>query len=113
VLDSPLPEPERQVSGSVRPTAPGLFEFSAGMEKRIFAVNTPPAESDLTPLPDASPLALLESKAGIDRQFAARSDALKLSNEAAEAQQRLWWWLLAVCAAALLAELALANRTAL
>jgi hypothetical protein len=33
--------------------------------------------------------------------------------EAAENRQQLWWWLLAACAVFLLAEVALANRTAL
>jgi hypothetical protein len=112
-VDSPHMEPERKVAGAVRATAPGLFEFSDGKTKRLFAVNAPLNESDLAPWPEPAKFAALESKAGVEKQIAAHSTALKLSDDAAESQQRLWWWLLAVCGAALLGELALANRTAL
>jgi len=61
-LDSPLKQAEQNVAGSVRPTAPGLFEFAGGGGKQVFAVNVPTEESDLSPWPDADQLAALESK---------------------------------------------------
>jgi len=112
-LDSARPQPARTVSGSVRPTAPGLYEFSDGAARQEFAVNTPPGESDLTPWPDPAQLEAFISKSSPETQQAAEYAAVRLSGEAAESQQRLWWWLLAIVGVALLAELAVANRTAM
>lgn len=109
-VDALSPQAERAVGGSLRATAPGLYEFSAGDFRKIFAVNIAPEESDLSPWPQPEQLAALESKAAVS----ARAEAsLPLSDTTAENQQRLWWWALAACGAVLLAELALANRTAL
>jgi hypothetical protein len=112
-LDAARPQPDLHVAGSVRPTAPGLYEFPEGKTRQLFAINTPLGESDLTPWPDPNQLATFESKAAPETQKAAEYSAIKLSDEAAESQQRLWWWLLAIAALALLAELAIANRTAM
>ena len=112
-VDAARPEADRQVSGSVRPDVPGLYAFQAAGGTRFFAVNPPADESDLTPWPDPSKFAALES-----REVAAPSAGqaslarLDLSDEVAESRQRLWWWLLAFCGVGILAELALANRTA-
>ena len=115
-LDAVAPQPERRVAGSVRPGVPGLYEFvgAAGVRK-VFAVNPPPEESDLAPWPDPAQLTALESKdaARPDRGPSAASDSSPINGEAAENRQRFWWWVLALCGACLLAELALANRTAL
>ncbi|MFA7343422.1 MAG: BatA domain-containing protein [Terrimicrobiaceae bacterium] len=111
-LDSALPH-EQRVGGSIRPAAPGLFEFVADTgARRVFAVNIPPEESDLTPWPDPGQLARLE------RPDAPNGDGKRmamppLSDQVAENHQRLWWWVFALCAVAILVELALANRTAL
>jgi hypothetical protein len=78
-----------------------------------FAVNTPLSESDLTPWPDPAQLTTFETNAKPQTESEANYAAAKLSDEAAESQQRLWWWLLALVGAALLAELAVANRTAI
>ncbi len=105
---------ERKVSGAVRATVPGLYESSSdGKTRTLFAVNTPSGESDLAPWPDRNQIIALESKSDARSESAARFAAIKLSDEAAESQQRLWWWLMAVAGAAMLAELAVANRTAL
>lgn len=112
-IESLRAEPERKVAGAVRATTPGLFEFFDGKTKRRFAVNAALNESDLTPWPEPEKLAALESKADVEKQLVARSTALRLSNHTAESQQRLWWWLLVACVFGLVAELALANRTAL
>ena len=111
-LDATRPQRPRAVSGSVRPEVPGLYEFTAAGVRKIFAVNTPPQESDLTPWPDSAQLAALDHS---------RTPAVEqpstvlppLGDEAAENQQRWWWWALAFCAVIIFAELALANRTAL
>jgi hypothetical protein len=113
-IDTARSQPDIHESGSVRPTIPGLYEFNYadGNTHKIFAVNAPLGQSDLTPWPDPNQLLALESKAGPEKEQVAEYTAVKLSDEAAESQQRLWWWLLAIVAVALLAELAVANRTA-
>ena len=106
------PGPPRAVAGSVRPEAPGLYEFTAGAAREVFAVNTPPEESDLTPWPEPEKLAALENRAvPASAAVPAGPPEFAFSAEAAENRQRYWWWALAACGAALLAELALANRT--
>jgi hypothetical protein len=110
-LDAARPQPDRPVSSSVRPTVPGLYEFSDGKTRQDFAINTPLGESDLTPWPDASQLEAFESKAPPGKVNAVNDAAMKLSDAAAESHQRLWWWLLAMAGVALLGELAVANRT--
>jgi hypothetical protein len=112
-LEAARPQPDQHVTASVRPNVPGLYEFSDGKTRQLFAVNTPLAESDLTPWPDPNQLRTFESKADPETQKAAEYAAVKLTDEAAESQQRLWWWLLAIVAIALLGELAIANRTAM
>jgi hypothetical protein len=109
-LDAPVPQKDLAVNGSVRPAAPGLYEFSGNGVKKIFAVNTPVEESDLSPWPNPDQLAALESleSAPAKAHFAAAPPG---AWAAAENRQRLWWWLLAIGGCALLAELALANRT--
>lgn len=112
-LDSARTQPDEKVSGSARPSVPGLYEFSDGKTRQVFAVNTPLGESDLTPWPDPNQLLTFQSKGGPETEKVAEYTAVKLSAEAAESQQRLWWWLLAIVGVALLAELAVANRTAM
>lgn len=109
-IDAPARQKDLGVSGSVRPTAPGLYEFSGNGVNKIFAVNTPVEESDLSPWPNSGQLAALESPApaSANVHVAAAPPAVWA---AAENRQRLWWWLLAAGGCILLAELALANRT--
>ncbi len=109
-LDAPVPQKDLAVAGSVRPAVPGLYEFECNGVKKLFAVNTPVEESDLSPWPNPGQLAALESPAlaPANARIAAAPPA---AWAAAENRQRLWWWLLAVGGCALLAELALANRT--
>ena len=114
-LDAASPAPERPATGSVRPAAPGLYEFAPKTgEHRVFAVNPPIEESDLAPWPQFEQLAALESTARPPPAGSSLPTAsLPMSGEAAENQQRFWWWVLAACGVFILAELALANRTAL
>lgn len=111
-LDTPVPQKDLAVTGSVRPGVPGLYEFTGQGVRKVFAVNTPVEESDLSPWPNPDQLASLESSeappAGL-RTAAVLTSAWAI----AENRQRLWWWLLAVGGVALLAELALANRSSL
>lgn len=108
-LDSPVPQKELAVNGTVHPNAPGLYEFTGRGVKKIFAVNTPVEESDLAPWPNPDQLAALESSEPPASVRAAT--ALPAAWAQAENRQRLWWWLLALGGCALLAELALANKT--
>jgi len=111
-LDTSVPMKDLDVNGSVRPSAPGLYEFVSAGKSQTFAVNIPEGESDLTPWPNPAQLAQLQSS---QRTDAAQNHAatISLSDELSENQQRLWWWVLAICGVAILAELLLANRTAL
>jgi hypothetical protein len=111
VLDGPAMQSARGAGGSIRPDAPGLYEFAGGGARRVFAVNTPVEESDLAPWPKPEQFASLESK-NLPERAGRHLAAAPISSEAAENQQRLWWWLLAGCGLVILAELALANRTA-
>ena len=115
-LDSTVPEPERRASHTIRVASPGLYEFVVpGGIRKVFAVNPSPEESDLTPWPNVDQLAALEFRVTLTSSPAepSRNIALTLSGESAENQQRFWWWVLAFCGACVLAELALANRTAM
>jgi hypothetical protein len=73
-------------------------------------VNTPIEESDLSPWPNQEQLAALESPAAPPPNVRT-ANILPVAWERAENHQRLWWWLLLAGGCALLAELALANRT--
>ncbi len=109
-LDTPVPQKELAVADGVRPTAPGLYEFAGNGVKKIFTVNTPVEESDLLPWPNPDQLAALESPASAPANVRIAA-APPTAWAATENRQRLWWWLLAIGGCALLAELALANRT--
>ena len=111
-VDAPRPTAARKAGGGIRPDAPGLYQFSTGTGSTLYAVNTPPAESDLSPWPDPDQLSSLQSPAEAEPAEAVAGAGPPLSNEVAESQQRLWWWLLALCSAVLVVELSLANRTA-
>jgi hypothetical protein len=112
-VDSAEPVAEQKISGSVRPAVPGLYEFSSGGKKQLFAVNVPAGESDLAPWTNFSQLAALQSTQPVQFNRARQRAAVHLSDEASESQQHFWWWLLAICSVGMLAELALANRTAM
>jgi hypothetical protein len=110
-LDSPVPQKELAVNGSVRSVMPGLYQFSGRSVEKVFAVNTPVEESDLTPWPNPDQLAALESSeapAAISRTTSFRPEWVVVEN-----QQRMWWWLLAGGGGVLLAEILLANRVKL
>jgi hypothetical protein len=110
-LDGPARGKELAVKGSVRPTAPGLYSFSGKDVKKIFAVNTPAEESDLSPWPNPDQLAALESLESA--VTTAKSTVLRDEWTAVENQQRNWWWLLAFGGCIFLGELVLANRAIL
>ena len=114
-LDAVSQSPDRPVRGSVRPGVPGLYAFTGkGGERKVYAVNPPTEESDLAPWLNFAQLAALESHAPPPPAGSApRPAVMPMSGEAAENQQRTWWWVLAACGAFILAELALANRTAM
>jgi hypothetical protein len=110
VLEAAAPQKDLTVGGGVRPAVPGLYEFTGDGGKRVFAVNTPVEESDLSPWPNPGQLAALESPAAAPANVR-RPAAPPAAWAAAENHQRLWWWLLAAGGGVLLAELAPANRT--
>ncbi len=78
-LDSPEPQEDLAVNGSVRPGAPGLYDYSGGGVKKIFAVNTPVEESDLSPWSNPDQLASFESPApGLRKRAGGRRAAIGL-----------------------------------
>ncbi len=113
-LDAASSLPDQSVNGSVRPGVPGLYAFvgKAG-ERKIYAVNPPTEESDLAPWPNFEQLTALESTAPPLPAGSVPPVDLSMTGDVAENQQRFWWWVLAACGAFVLAELALANRTAM
>jgi hypothetical protein len=108
-VDTPRPQSEMKIAGSVRPEMPGLYRFQDAAETRLYAVNVDPAESDLTTW--GTPDDLLALAGPPPTATEPRAPAIALSREEAEDQQRLWWWLLALVVVFVLVELRLANRT--
>jgi hypothetical protein len=110
-LDSPAPQKELAVNGTVRPVMPGLYQFTGRSVNKVFTVNTPVEESDLAPWPNPDQLTTLESS----EPPAANASITPFRSEwvVIENQQRIWWWLLAGGGAVLLAEVLLANRVKL
>jgi hypothetical protein len=111
-LDSPVKQADQSVTSSVRPPAPGLYEFTGEGVRKHFAVNVPMEESDLSPWPSPDQLAALESKNAPAPEVRRRTATLA-ERQTVENRQRIWWWLLAMGGLALLVELGLANRTSL
>jgi hypothetical protein len=109
---SPAAQPPEMVSHSIRPAAPGLYQYSTqGGETLGYAVNTPADESDLTPWPNPSQIAAW----GSGTKAATEPGPLRmtLADEAAESNQQVWWWLVALAGLFLFTELFIANRTSL
>jgi hypothetical protein len=101
---------EVQVTGTVRPQAPGLYQFASAGQTRVYAVNLKAEESDPVLWTTPKDIPTLVSTAGHPQ---VRNAMVTLSREDAENQQRVWWWLLAGAVVLILAELKLANRTAM
>lgn len=100
--------PDQKVNCSVKPMAPGIYQFLNGSKKELFAVNITPEESDLQPWTEGHPWLDMVSPRSDPEQTIVRKP---LAPEESERQSPLWWWLLAAAILALLAEMALANRT--
>lgn len=95
--------------GSLTPRSPGVYEWTRGRERTLYAVNVPPEESDLAAWPEGEPWTKLESTERVAPSAVA--EHLRLADQDAEQQSPLWWWCFAAMAVFALAELALANRT--
>lgn len=93
----------------VTPLAPGIYEFSQGADRKIFAVNLAREESDLATWESGTPWLGLVSDQPAPAPKIPRSELA-----ATEAEQRspLWWWAAAAAALLMLSELLVANRTA-
>lgn len=100
--------PAISVQGFVTPRAPGIYEFSAGTTKSLFAVNLTPEESDLAPWSEGTPWLDLVSTEAPKVVVNAPVDLAAVD---AEQRSSLWWWLVAALAFVLLAEVGIANRT--
>lgn len=101
--------PAAEASGSMLPTVPGVYELTQGKDRKLFAVNLPPEESDLASWDVGTPWFNL-----VSTKPAPESKVPRAQLKAVDAEQRapLWWWAVAVVAVLMLAELSLANRTA-
>jgi len=101
-------EAAMSVSGSVVPMTPGIYQFTRGADRKRFAVNLPPEESDPTLWGSGTPWLDL-----ISRQPANETKGLHARLAAVDAEQQapLWWWAIAAAALLMMAEVTLANRT--
>jgi hypothetical protein len=95
--------------GSLTPRAPGIYEWTRGRERTLYAVNVPPEESDLAAWSEGTPWTQLESPGRVAASAAV--ERLQLADRDAEQQSPLWWWCFAALAVFALAELTFANRT--
>jgi hypothetical protein len=109
-VDGPGDRAEIDATGTVRPSAPGLYEFASNGQTRTYAVNVKAEESDPHLWGTPKDFDALASNAGKPQ---AQVATVSLSREDAENQQRVWWWLIAIAVILILAELKLSNRTAL
>lgn len=104
------------VTESVVPTAPGLYEFSAQGRTVWYAVNLTSEESDLAAWDAGTPWASLQNREASSSSSKTKSSAssalTRAQEEDAEQRHSLWWWAAVVAFVILIAELALANRTA-
>lgn len=108
-VDSPRPQSLQEVGESVTPEAPGLYQFKGDNGTKFFAVNLSTEESDLSPWLNPSDFSKLTSS-----QMETVKTSVPLDRPAPEkaAESMTWWWLLAAVGFILIAEMALANRTA-
>lgn len=110
-LDGPAENlPARVVTTPVKASLPGLYEFTDGKTRTLFAVNLAPEESDPALWTDGEPwLGLISNE-----PVSSKKDQPQVPLAAFDAEQHspLWWWLFAAVGFLLLAELGLANRTA-
>lgn len=97
------------VSESVIPDAPGVYEFSGPSGKKRFAVNVAADESDPASWSDGQPWLALSNPYA--KSPLSKNARLRLADAEAEQQTPLWWWVLALAGLFLLTELGLANRT--
>lgn len=101
-----------QISNSITPATPGLYEFAAsGSPRRLFAVGLAPEESDPGLPSNEHPWQRLVSAEESPVEVEA-TRARSFAPPATEPKNPLWWWAFAGLALFALAELGLANRTA-
>jgi hypothetical protein len=96
------------VSSTVVPEVPGVYEFTYGSERKLFAVNLAQEESDPALWTDGKPWTALVSP---QPSTGVRQSGVPLASIDAEQRAPLWWWCMAALALLLLFELGLSNRT--
>lgn len=104
-----IDQPPAPAGGALTPRAPGVYEWTRGRERTLYAVNVPPEESDLAAWSEGTPWTQLESAERLAPSAAV--ERLQLADQDAEQQSPLWWWCFAAMAVFALAELTFANRT--
>lgn len=110
LLEGPESQPPREVSGSLMPLVPGIYQLTSGDQKWRFAINVPEEESNLAVWPGSGDWQRLQSpEARPANSLSATSGAELLPTAQPD---WIWWWLILVGLILLMAELGLSNRTA-
>jgi len=113
-VDSPRTFAKEEVSETITPRMPGLYEFKSNERTQYFAVNLTTEESDLGAWPQQQDWVKLKNSKNIEQnEQNVKSTVSSYGKHDSEQHQQLWRWILYGVLLLMIVELSIANRTAL